>query len=147
MVEIDNKLIVSTIGAPALGRTNLHRIEGESAGPKLADLASVLESCKGIGCKVREYLLGVLPELSRGEVPPHLYGRRSVEELTHPDWRVAPLVPPLNLSTRRPACDVGWLSVAGLFGGKQPYYPLRVLDSGDHPGGGARPNTFFLADF
>ena len=64
MVEIDNNWAKKAMRGVALGRKNWLEIGSESAGQKVAALLSVLESCKRIGVNVREYLLGVLQQLS-----------------------------------------------------------------------------------
>ena len=73
----------------ALGRKNWLQIGSESAGPKVAALLSVLESCKRIGVNVREYLLGVLPQLSYEAVRPQVQGKRPMEEFTPAGWKRA----------------------------------------------------------
>ena len=55
----------------------------------MAALLSVLESCKRVGVNVREYLLGVLPQLSYEAVRPHVQGKRPLEELTPAGWKRA----------------------------------------------------------
>ena len=89
MVEIDNNWAQNAMRGVALGRKNWLQIGSESAGPKVAALLSVLESCKRIGVNVREYLLGVLPQLSYEAVRPQVQGKRPLEELTPAGWKRA----------------------------------------------------------
>ena len=89
MVEIDNNWAENAMRGVALGRKNWLQIGSESAGPKVAALLSVLESCKRIGVNVREYLLGVLPQLSYEAVRPQVQGKRPLEELTPAGWKRA----------------------------------------------------------
>ena len=48
----------------ALGRKNWIHIGSEQAGPKVAAILSVVESCRRINVPVREYLAAVLPGLA-----------------------------------------------------------------------------------
>ena len=58
MVEIDNNPAENAMRGVALGRKNWLQIGSEKAGPKVAALLSVLESCKPPRVNVGEYLLG-----------------------------------------------------------------------------------------
>ena len=49
----------------ALGRKNWLHVGGVTAGPKVAAILSVVESCRRIGAPVKEYLGEVLPGLDR----------------------------------------------------------------------------------
>ena len=49
----------------ALGRKNWIHVGSPVAGPKVAAILSVLESCRRLRMPVREYLLDVLPGLGR----------------------------------------------------------------------------------
>jgi hypothetical protein len=89
MVKIDRNWAENGMRGVALARKNWLQIGSESAGPKVAALLSVLESCKRIGVNVREYLLGVLPLLSYEAVRPQLQGTRPLEELAPAGWRRA----------------------------------------------------------
>ncbi len=48
----------------ALGRKNWIHLGSREAGPKVAAILSVVESCRRMGIAVREYLGAVLPGLS-----------------------------------------------------------------------------------
>jgi transposase len=58
MVEIDNNWAENAMRGVSLGRKNWLQIGSERAGPKVAALLSVLESCKPPRVNVGEYLLG-----------------------------------------------------------------------------------------
>ena len=93
MVEIDNNWAENAMRGVALGRKNWIQIGSESAGPKIAALLSVLETCKRLKVNAREYLLEVLPELAYRATRPGMSGERSVAELTPTAWvrlRTAP---------------------------------------------------------
>ena len=62
-VEIDNNWCENAIRPLALGRRNWLSIGSEEAGPRVAAIASVFETCRRLGINVREYLLSVLPRL------------------------------------------------------------------------------------
>lgn len=86
MVEIDNNWAENAMRGVALGRKNWIQIGSESAGPKVAALLSVLETCKRLGLNAREYLLEVLPVLAYQETRPGLSGVKTAAELTPTAW-------------------------------------------------------------
>ena len=49
----------------AVGRKNWLHVGSEKAGPKVAAILSVLESCRRLGIPVKEYLADILPDLDR----------------------------------------------------------------------------------
>jgi hypothetical protein len=63
-------------------RKNWMQIGSEKAGPKIAAILSVLETCKRLGVNGREYLLEVLPQLSYRATRPWVEGLLPLEELT-----------------------------------------------------------------
>jgi hypothetical protein len=70
-VELSNNLAENSMRPVALGRKNWLHVGSVKAGPKVAAILSVVESCRRIGVPVKEYLAGVLPGLDRrrlGEV-------------------------------------------------------------------------------
>jgi transposase len=87
VVEIDNNWAENAMRGVALGRKNWLQIGSESAGPKVAAILSVLESCKRLGISAREYLLEVLPQLSYEAVRPQVKVKRAVGELTPTNWK------------------------------------------------------------
>ena len=51
-----------------LGRKNWIHVGSVEAGPKLAAILSVVESCRRMGILVRQYLLSVLPGMGDRKV-------------------------------------------------------------------------------
>ena len=71
-VELSNNLAENSMRPIALGRKNWLHVGSAKAGPKVAAILSVVESCKRLGVPVKEYLLAVLPGLDRrklSEIP------------------------------------------------------------------------------
>jgi transposase len=62
-VELSNNLAENSMRGIALGRKNWLHVGSVKAGPKVAAILSVVESCRRIGAPVKEYLLAVLPGL------------------------------------------------------------------------------------
>lgn len=81
-VELSNNLAENSMRPVALGRKNWLHVGSTKAGPKVAAILSVVESCRRLGVPVREYLLGVLPGLN---------GRRvsEIPRLTPANWSAA----------------------------------------------------------
>jgi hypothetical protein len=65
-----------------LGRKNRLHIGSEQVGPKLAAIASIVETCRRLDINLRHYLNGVLPKL--GDWPIN-----RVAELTPTAWKAA----------------------------------------------------------
>jgi transposase len=64
-VELSNNLAENSMRGVALGRKNWLHVGSVKAGPKVAAILSVVESCRRIGAPVKEYLIDVLPGLDR----------------------------------------------------------------------------------
>ena len=64
-VELSNNLAENSMRPVALGRKNWLQVGSVKAGPKVAAILSVVESCRRIGVSVKGYLAGVLPGLER----------------------------------------------------------------------------------
>jgi transposase len=79
-VEIDNNWCENAIRPLALGRKNWLHIGSEEAGPKIAAIASVMESCRRLDINVRDYFSDVLPKL--GDWPIN-----RIEEITPISWK------------------------------------------------------------
>ena len=62
-VELSNNLAENSMRPIALGRKNWLHVGSVKAGPKVAAILSVVESCRRLRVSVREYLLDVLPGL------------------------------------------------------------------------------------
>ena len=66
-LELSNNLAENSMRPVVLGRKNWIHVGSEKAGPKVAALLSVFETCRRLQLPVREYLADVLPGL--GNVP------------------------------------------------------------------------------
>ena len=64
-VELSNNIAENSMRPVALGRKNWLHVGSEKAGPKVAAILSVVESCRRLKVSVREYLADVLPGLDR----------------------------------------------------------------------------------
>jgi transposase len=62
-IAADNNSCENGMRKIAIGRRNWLHIGSEQAGPKVANIASVVETCYRLGVNVREYLRDVLPKL------------------------------------------------------------------------------------
>jgi hypothetical protein len=63
-LKLSNNLAENSMRGVALGRKNWIHIGSQQAGPKVAAILSVVESCRRIGLPIREYLAAVLPGLA-----------------------------------------------------------------------------------
>jgi hypothetical protein len=68
-LELSNNLAENSMRPVALGRKNWIHIGSQQAGPKVAAILSVVETCRRMNVPVREYLAAVLPGLA--ETPIH----------------------------------------------------------------------------
>jgi len=62
-LELSNNLAENSMRPVALGRKNWIHIGSQQAGPKVAAIFSVVETCRRINIPVRDYLAAVLPGL------------------------------------------------------------------------------------
>ncbi|MGB7790765.1 MAG: transposase [Terrimicrobiaceae bacterium] len=60
-IEIDQTLCENAMRALAVGRENWLHIGSQEAGPKIAAILSVMETCKRLQINLRKYLNDVLP--------------------------------------------------------------------------------------
>ena len=63
-LELSNNLAENSMRPVALGRKNWIHIGSARAGPKIAAILSVVESCRRLKLPVRDYLAAVLPGLA-----------------------------------------------------------------------------------
>ena len=63
-LELSNNLAENSMRGVALGRKNWIHVGSEQAGPKVAAILSVIESCRRMKLPVREYLASILPGLA-----------------------------------------------------------------------------------
>jgi transposase len=80
--EIDNNWCEGAMRPIALGRKNWLHVGDPSAGPKIAAIASVVETCRRLEIPLRAYLADILPKL--GDWPAH-----RASELTPQAWKSA----------------------------------------------------------
>ena len=82
IIEIDNNWCENAIRPIALGRKNWLHIGSEKAGPRIASILSVIETCKRLDISPRVYLMDVLPKL------PDWPANRAAE-LTPMAWKIS----------------------------------------------------------
>jgi transposase len=63
-VELSNNVAENSMRPVALGRRNWIHIGSKEAGPRVANILSVVETCRRLVLPVREYLAAVLPGLA-----------------------------------------------------------------------------------
>jgi transposase len=63
-VELSNNLAENSMRPVALGRKNWLHVGSAQAGPKVAAILSVVESCRRLGVPIKKYLAAILPGLS-----------------------------------------------------------------------------------
>jgi transposase len=63
-IELSNNLAENSMRPVVVGRKNWIHVGSEQAGPKVAAILSVVESCRRLGIPLREYLGSVLPGLA-----------------------------------------------------------------------------------
>jgi len=63
-VELSNNLAENSMRSVAIGRKNWIHIGSPLAGPRVAAILSVTESCRRLGIPIRDYLAAVLPGLA-----------------------------------------------------------------------------------
>jgi len=78
-LELSNNLAENSMRPVALGRSNWIHIGSPQAGPRVAAILSVIESCRRLNIRVRGYLTEILPGL--GDTP-----IQRVAELTPTAW-------------------------------------------------------------
>ena len=66
----------------ALGRKNWLHVGSPEAGPKIAAIASIVETCRRLDINLRNYLRDVLPKLGQWPI-------NRVAELTPSAWKAA----------------------------------------------------------
>jgi transposase len=63
-LELSNNLAENSMRPVAVGRKNWIHVGSAQAGPKIAAILSVVESCRRLGISVREYLTAILPGIA-----------------------------------------------------------------------------------
>jgi len=74
-LELSNNLAENAMRAIAIGRRNWLHLGSKEAGPKIAAIFSVIESCRRLDLPIRKYLADVLPGLANRSI-------QSLPELT-----------------------------------------------------------------
>jgi transposase len=82
LVEIDNNWCEGAMRPLALGRKNWLHLGSPETGPKVAAIASIVETCRRLDVNLRTYLKDILPKL--GDWPAN-----RVAELTPTAWKAA----------------------------------------------------------
>ena len=82
LIEIDNNWCEGGMRPLVLGRKNWLHLGSKEAGPKVAAIASIIETCRRLDLNLRDYLTDVLPKL--GDWPIQRIG-----ELTPTAWKAA----------------------------------------------------------
>lgn len=80
VVELSNNLAENSMRGVALGRKNWIHLGSQNAGPKVAAILSIAETCRRLGLPVHDYLLEVLPGMADRK-------RSEVEKLTPTRWK------------------------------------------------------------
>jgi transposase len=78
-LELSNNLAENSMRPIALGRSNWIHIGSEQAGPRIAAIFSVVESCRRLNIPIRDYLADILPGLANAPL-------RGIAELTPAAW-------------------------------------------------------------
>ena len=81
-VELSNNLAENSMRPVALGRKNWLHVGSPQAGPRVAAILSITESCRRLRLPVKDYLTNVLPGLDRRMVS-------QVQQLTPARWAAA----------------------------------------------------------
>lgn len=82
-LELSNNLAENSMRPVALGRSNWIHIGSPQAGPRIAAILSVIESCRRLRIRVRDYLAEILPGLDDTPI-------QRVAELTPTAWAAKP---------------------------------------------------------
>jgi transposase len=80
--EVCNNLCENSMRGPVLGRKNWLHFGSEDAGPRIAAIMSVMETCRRLGINEREYLNDVLPKIPT-------WPANRIAELTPMAWQAA----------------------------------------------------------
>ncbi len=81
-VELSNNLAENSMRPVALGRKNWLHVGSAKAGPKVAAILSIVESCRRLRVPVKDYLLAVLPGLDNRKLS-------EIAQLTPARWSAA----------------------------------------------------------
>jgi hypothetical protein len=79
VIELSTNWAENSMRPIAIGRKNWLHLGSKEAGPKIAAIFSVVESCRKLGVPIRKYLANVLPGLADRSI-------QSLTELTPADY-------------------------------------------------------------
>ena len=68
VLELSNNLAENSMRPIAIGRKNWIHVGSAQAGPKIAAILSVVESCRRLRMPIRDYLAAVLPGLANRSI-------------------------------------------------------------------------------
>jgi transposase len=80
-IELSNNLAENSMRPVAVGRKNWIHVGRVDAGPRVAAILSVVETCRRLDIPVREYLTDVLPALAEWKAS-------QVDQLTPIAWKL-----------------------------------------------------------
>lgn len=81
-LELSDNLAENSMRPVAIGRKNWLHLGSKEAGPKIAAIFSVVESCRRVNLPIRQYLADGLPGLANRSI-------QSLAELTPPAYAAA----------------------------------------------------------
>jgi hypothetical protein len=85
VLELSNNLAENSMRPVAIGRRNWIHIGHQHAGPRIAAIFSIVESCRRLGLPICEYLAAVLPGLANRSI-------KSLDQLTPPAYAASKTV-------------------------------------------------------
>jgi len=88
-LELSNNLAENSMRPIAVGRKNWIHLGSAQAGPRVAAILSVIESCRRLGLPPRAYLAAILPGLANRS-------HRQLDSLTPAAWAAAHTSPPTS---------------------------------------------------
>ncbi len=83
-LELSNNLAENAIRPVALGRKNWIHIGSKEAGPRVAAIVSIVETCRRLNIPLRDYLISILPGLAdrpisqTAELTPAAWAKRNI---------------------------------------------------------------------
>jgi transposase len=77
--QLSNNLAENAMRPVALGRRNWIHIGSEEAGPRVAAIVSIVETCRRLKMPIRDYLCSILPGLANFPI-------NRIAELTPAAW-------------------------------------------------------------
>jgi transposase len=81
-IELSNNLAENSMRPLVIGRKNWIHLGSQQAGPKIAAILSIVESCRRLKIPIRDYLAGILPGLADRPF-------QHIEHLTPAAWATA----------------------------------------------------------